>query len=138
MIENRSLSENQNFVLFLVNFQFRAKVKKVTSRAELKILQLGSVSSLLSMYVRTINNYVHITNRMTPLILIRHVICQNQFEIQLRIFSRVFLFRQIWIIKYYKSIIQSNNLFCFMCFRIFFFKQSGILALVTYTVLVVI
>ena len=37
------------FQLVLANFQFRAEVKNVTSRAELKILQLGSDSSLLYM-----------------------------------------------------------------------------------------
>ena len=39
-MKNRSSTENQNFSSFSVNFQFRVEVKKVTSRAELEILQL--------------------------------------------------------------------------------------------------
>jgi hypothetical protein len=40
-------NQNQNFGSFSADFRFRAEGKKVTSRAELKILQLGTDSSLL-------------------------------------------------------------------------------------------
>ena len=48
---NRKIGLEQRIEIsarFSVNFQFWAEVKKVTSRAEQKILQLGSGSSLLS------------------------------------------------------------------------------------------
>ena len=46
---NRSSTENQNVGSFLVNFQFRAEVEKVTN---LKDLQLGLGSSLVVIKLR--------------------------------------------------------------------------------------
>ena len=37
--------------------------------------------------------------------------------------SSVFLFHQIWIVKYYMSSIQLNNLFCVMSFQMFFLNN---------------